>query len=136
MATTTARAIKDFIESSLGLGLSAYGDRPPQQQKRPYIVILEEIALVPDLFEDFKATTAVETVQVDLFEDWRDLLSGQLLEDYTLAPRLRRGLHGARTASIGSLIVYALRVQSSRRAIDEQANEVRHILTLEVYREL
>lgn len=134
-ATTTAKALKDLIET-LGLGLTAYGDKPPQQAKRPYVVVLEEIALVPDALEDNKATTGVETVQVDLFQDWRDMASGKLLEDYTLKPRLLRGLHGARTASIGTQIVYVVRVSHSLRLVDEPQNEVRHTITAEVWREL
>jgi len=127
--------LKDLIET-LGLGLSAYGDRAPQLTKRPYVVVLEELALTPDPFEDMKATTGVETCQVDLYQDWRDLTSGKLLEDYTLAPRLRRGLHGARTPLVASLIVYVIRVMHSIRMLDEAGNEVHHALTVEVYREL
>jgi len=124
------------LVESLGLGISAYGDRPPQQQKRPYVVVLEEIHLMPDPFEDGQATTGVEMIQVDLYQDWRDLSSGKLLEDYTLAPRLRRGLHGARTAKIGTLIVYVLRLTGSIRLLDEPGNEVHHALTVDVWREL
>jgi len=135
LATTTSGALKALIES-LGLGVAAYGDRAPQQTKRPYVVVIEEIALVPDPFEDGHATTGVETAQVDLYQDWRDLSSGKLLEDYTLAPRLKRGLHGARTALIGTAIVYVVRLVSSLRLLDEAGNEVHHTLTVEVWREL
>lgn len=135
MATTTARALKDLIES-LGLGLAAYGDEPPQQTKRPYVVVLEEILFVPDPLEDATATTGIETVQIDLWQDWRDLSSGKLLEDYTLAPRLRRGLHGARTALIGTAIVYAVVVAHSIRLLDPNVNAVHHAITCEVHREL
>jgi len=124
---------------SLGLGLAAYGDRPNKGTPRPYVTIEEEIALVPDPLEDGGPSTARETVQVDLWQDWRDLTtgatSGNLKENYTLAPALKRGIHGQRFQLIGSSVVYMVLVRHSARFVEEQENAVHHAITVEVFRQ-
>lgn len=140
MAQTTSAALKALIES-LGLGLSADRDRPSQGATRPYVTIEEEIALVPDPLEDGGPGTARETVQVDLWQDYRDIVPtsptyGNLKESYTLAPALKRGLHGARFQSLGTSIVYMALVRHSVRSVDEANNIVHTAITLEVFRQL
>lgn len=144
MAQTTAAALKVLIES-LGLGLAAYGDRPTQNLPRPYVTIDEEIALAPDPLEDGSPSTAVETVQVNLWQDYRDRTvgsptEGNLKENYTLAPALRRGLHGQRLQSIGTspnvAVVYMALLRHSVRLVDEARNIVHHALTVDVFRQL
>jgi hypothetical protein len=139
MAQTTAAALKVLIES-LGLGLAAYGDRPSQGTPRPYVTILEEIALVPDPMEDGGPSTAVETAQVDLWQDWRDLTpgptEGNLKENYTLAPALKRGIHGQRLQLIGTSVVYMVLVRHSVRSVEEDGNAVHHAVTVEIHRQL
>lgn len=144
MAQTCGGALKVLIES-LGLGLTANRDRPSQGATRPYVTIEEEIALVPDPLEDGGPGTAIETVQVDLWQDYRDLVPtsityGNLKENYALAPALKRGLHGARLQSIGTSpndrVVYMVLVRHSVRLLEEADNAIHHAITLEVFRQI
>ena len=140
MAQTTAAALKVLIES-LGLSLAAYGDQAQQGQARPYVTIIEEVGLVPDPLEDGGPSTAVETVQVDLWQDWKDLTPnsptyGNVKENYTLAPALKRGMHGQRLQSIGSSVVYMALVRHSARFTEEASNVVHHAITVDIHRQL
>jgi hypothetical protein len=144
MAQTTGGALTAFI-TSLGLGVAVGRDRPTQGAVRPYVTITEEISLVPDPLEDGGPSTAVEMVQVDLWQDFRDLVPGSvtygnLKENYTLAPALKRSLHGTRLTSLGSgpsaAIVYMALVRHSTRFVEEADNVVHHAITLDVFRQL
>ena len=140
MAQTTGGALAVLIQG-LGLGLAVGRDYPSQNASRPYVTITEEIALVPDPLEDAAPGTAVETVQVDLWQDYRDLKPnsatyGNLRENYTLAPALRRGLHGVRLQSIGSAVVYMALVEHSVRLLEEAENVVHHAFTVKVFRQI
>jgi|SRR5215831_12090719 len=136
MPATTANALKALIES-LGLGLTAYMDQPPQKTKRPYVTVEQEIAFVPDPLEDAAPTTGVETAQIDLWQNWHDQPGGGLVtENYTLAPALRKGVHGQRLASIGTAIVYIVLVVGSVRVVEPDDNLVHHAITVEIHREL
>lgn len=135
MAASTAGALKALIES-LGLGISAYRDEPPSSSTtRPYVTITEELTMVADPSEDGKAGTVVETVQVDLWQDWHNLQNGNLAESYTLAPALRRGIDGARLALIGTAVSYIALVRHSLRQLEAEENLVHHALTVEVMRQ-
>lgn len=134
MAATTSGALKALIES-LGLGISAYRDQAPAGTTRPYVEIIEEIALVADPSEDGVATTVVETVQVDVWQDWHDPTTGGVKESYTLAPAVRRGIDGARLPVIGTGIPpYTVLVRHSLRQIQPEENLVHTALTVEVFR--
>lgn len=136
MALTSSGALKAQIES-LGLGISAYRDEPPAGTLRPYVTITEEIALVPDSLEDGTMTTGVETAQVDLWQNWHDPTSGAVVENYNLAPALKRGLHGVRLGGlIGTKVIYMAAVRTSLRLPEPAANVVHHSLTVEIWREL
>lgn len=144
MAATTSGALKVLIES-LGLGLSAYQDRAPQEKVRPYVEITEDNPTIPDQLEDGGPGTAVETVFVDLFQDWKDRTPtsptyGNIIENRTLAPALKRGIHGQRLQSIGTfpnaVVVYQVLLRHSVRLLEEEGNAVHHALTLEVFRQL
>lgn len=135
MAATTAGALKALIES-LGLSLSAYRDEAPAGTARPYVTIIEEIALIADSSEDGKAGTAVETAQVDLWQNWHNPTTGAVAESYTLAPALKRGIDGARLALIGTSVAYTALVRHSLRMVEVDENLVHHALTVEVYRQV
>lgn len=135
MALTSANALKTLIEG-LGLGLSAYRSGPPEGLARPYVTIQEEIALVPDPLEDATMTTGQETVQIDLWQDLRNLVTGDTGENYALAPALRRGLHGARLIPIGTKITYAVLVRSSARMEEPKDNIIHTAITVDIFREL
>ena len=128
MAATVAGALKAKIES-LGLGISAYRDQPPAGQAPPYVVIQESIAMTPDRLEDGQLTTGTEQAQVDLYETLG-------VESMTLAPGLLAGLHGARLVSIGTKLVYVVLVRNKNRTVDLQNTQIRHIIDVDVLREL
>ncbi len=147
MAQTTRGALKALVDglalvpANYSAALVAYGDRAPQGIKRPYVELLEEVALVPDLRETGRRT-AVETAQVDLFQDFRDLdgsvtgQRGKLLEDVSLAPALKSGIDGARAGPVGSSVVYIVLLRHSNRVVDEAENVVHHMLQVELFRQL
>lgn len=136
MSATSANALKALIEG-LGLSLTAYRDEAKQGAAKPYVTITEEISFVPDSIEDGQATTGVETVTVDLWQQWKNSNgAGTISEDYTLAPNLRKGLHGKRLALIGTAITYVVLVRNSIRLLDPESNVVHHVLTLDIHREL
>lgn len=128
MAATTAGALKAKLES-LGLGISAYRDQPPPGQALPYVVIGESISLIPDPLEDGQLTTGTEQVQVDLYEQLG-------LENYALAAGIEAGLHGQRLALVGAKLVYVVLVRNRTRTVDLQLAWVRHIIDVDVLREL
>lgn len=134
MAATTAGALKALIES-LGLGISAYRDEAPAGTTRPYVTIIEEIALVTDPSEDGVGATVVETCQIDLWQDWHNSTTGGVAESYTLAPALRRGIDGARLALIGSALTYQALVRHTLRQVEPVENVVHHAMTVEVFRQ-
>lgn len=139
MATTTANALKAFIES-LGLGITAHRDRPPKGTDRPYVTIIEAIADVPDDTSDGgSGVTTAETVQIDVWETWK-ADSGGIAESFTLAQTIARALHGSRLLTSGSgaldKTVYGVRVLSRRRIPDPDANVVHNAITATVHRNL
>lgn len=136
MALTSANALKALIES-LELGIEAYRDDAPQGVARPYVTITEQIALVPEPMEDGGLGPVAEMCAVDLWQDWRDLATDTVVENYTLAPALVRGMHGQRLNTIGTKTPYVvLVVGPSPRLLERDENIVHHALTVEIYREL
>lgn len=139
MALTVANGLKALVES-LGLGLSAYRDQPPEGTARPYVTITEEIATAYDSAEDGKSDTVVETAQVDLWQDWHLQTTGDVGENYTLAPALKKGLDGSRLSQVGSVlgtaVVYMVRVTGSLRLLDPVPNIIHHSITVEVHRQV
>jgi hypothetical protein len=77
----------------------------------------------------------VETVLVELWQDWHDPTTGSITEDYALAPALRRGMDGARLPLIGTSVPYTVLVRHSLRQLEIEENLVHHSLTVEVYRQ-
>jgi hypothetical protein len=136
MPATTANALKSLVEG-LGLGLSAFRDGGSESAVLPYVTIMEQIALVPDALEDGAASTVLETAQVDLWQAWRSpAVTGDVVEDYTLAPALEKGLHGARLALIGTAVTYAVLVRGAIRTLEREENVVHTALTVEIFRQL
>lgn len=135
IAQTTADALKILIEN-LGLNLTVYRDQAPPRTARPYVEVTEVIALAPDPLEDAAPSTALETVQVDLWQNWKVKATTAEVEDPALAPALIRGIHGQRLPSIGTSIVYMVRVAHSIRLFEPDENIVHHAITVEINREL
>lgn len=162
MAATTRTALKAFIES-LGLGLNCFQDVAPENQLRPYVVILGPLSVTPDRLEDggtllaqaqAGATrptgsyqTATELLQVDLWQTWRNpaatandpqhvaqAADHALLEDYTLPEKLFWAIHGARLPSAPQ-VVYACILRGYPRLFERKQNLVHHPGTIEVKRQ-
>lgn len=140
MAASTAGALKALIEAG-GLGISAHRDEAPANSTLPYITILERIALVPDrsnarFDHGAGAQAGNETVQVDLWERWRDPATKALNESYTLSDALVRLLDGA-SLPVAPTHVWGVKFISSRRLPPEQeANLVHTAFTLVIVRDI
>jgi Protein of unknown function (DUF3168) len=133
MAATIGNAIKAHIEGS-GLQLRAYRDAAPANEDFPYVTIVDRIVYTPDGREDGGKANNVgtETVQVDLWERWRDV-DGEVLESPTLADEVLRALHGSRLDA-APMRVYGVTVVSSRRLLDPAASIVHTAITATVNR--
>lgn len=134
IAASTSGAVKALIET-LGLSLSAYRDRPPEDTAKPYVTIQEGIAITPDLSGDNGQNPTVrETVQVSLWQASRSA-ANLVTESYTLADSLYLGLHGARLSAAPKR-VYGCKVRSSVRLLERDASTVQTVYTLELSRVL
>lgn len=140
MAASTAGALKALIEAG-GFGISAYRDEAPGGTAPPYVTILERIALVPDGIDGRydRASgphSGRETVQVDIWEQWRDPTTHALTESYTLSDALTRLLDGA-ALPVAPTHVWGVKFISGRRLPPEQeANLIHTALTLEIIRDI
>lgn len=136
MASDTAGALKAFIESQ-GLSLAVYHDQAPDDQTLPYVVILDDLAFVPDKLEDGAVSTGVETVQIDLWQQWRDPTTNNKVESKLLPRQLVRALQGSHLLTSGTgqppTTVYALLVRNMIRMPELDENKVHHAITAEVF---
>lgn len=124
----------------------AYRDAPPAGKPKPYVVVHERIALVPDPLEDGGPGTAVESVQVELWQSWHYATAvpghaaGDIAEDYLLLPALEHGLHGRRTVAVGGVpgaagTVYRVFVRNTTRLVDQVEDLIRDAITVDVWRQ-
>lgn len=140
MAASTSGALKALIEGA-GLGIAAYRDEAPDATALPYVTIFERIALVPNGIDgrydrDSGPHTGNETVQVSLWEQWRDPTTRALSESYTLSDALVRLLDGA-ALPVAPRHVWGVKFLSSRRLPPElDANLVQTAMTIEVVRDI
>lgn len=140
MAASTAGALKALIEAG-GLGLSAYRDKAPPAAPLPHVTITERITLVRNgadgrFDHDAGPRTANETVQVSLWEHWRNPATGALSESYTLSDALTRLLDGT-TLPVAPTHVWGVLFRSSRRLPPEvDTNLVQTAITIEVVRDI
>lgn len=135
MAASTAGAIKAKVEAA-GLGLAAFRDEAPASQALPYVTIDESISLQPELgFNplDDAAGHVSEVVQVDLWQQWRDLATRAVTESYTLPGQLIRALHGVRLPASPKL-VFECEVSHSIRMLERNDNLVHHAITVRIRR--
>jgi hypothetical protein len=134
MAQTLSVALKQHIES-LGLGIAAYKDAAPDDERRPFATITEGISVTPDGFADGGVgETGTEQVQVDVWEDWKDE-DDTVAESPTLALAVARATHGAKLAMSPGR-VYGVSVVSRRRLLEPDTNTVHTAITANVRREL
>lgn len=124
MAATIGNAIKAHIESTLSL--STYRDAAPVGEPMPYATVTDGIVYTPDSREDGgKANnTGTETVQVDIWEPWRDV-DGETAESPTLAGDVLRTLHGSRLET-APMRVYGVTVVSRRRLLEPDSTGPTH----------
>lgn len=148
-AATTAGAVIQYI-SGLGLGLKTYRDQALIGQKPPYVVVLEAQALVPAGLiggggafggGSAGAQLAVEQVQIDLYQLWRDD-QDQPAEDYSLYRKLVRLLHGAQLNAAPTRAYLVLVVDAQRLPVEVEAKPpggrglVHHAITLSIHQQL
>jgi len=138
MAATPEGALKAVVESLLQPlvpGLIAYRKMAKPAVARPYVTIFS-LNLSPDELEDGGPGTCVDTCQVDLWEDWKNLETGAITENYLLLPALQRGLHGARPPLVAGRTGYRIFLVSSIPVPEpEEENLVHNALTVEIWRE-
>lgn len=138
---TTSGALKQYIEG-LGLELAGFRDRAPNADTPlPYVRVTEAISITPRRSGDFgdpgAAVQVTEEVQLDLFQQWKVSLEDKtVVEDFTLAERLVRRLHGADLSGVYTKRVYGVRVLTSTRLLNEEKNEVRQLITVALDRAL
>ena len=98
MAANSANAVKALLES-LGLGVSVYRDAPAKNAALPYILVHEGISVVPDnafnAFDDPEGHVR-ELVQVSVWQTWKNLRTGDIVESYTLPDAVYKALRGGR----------------------------------------
>jgi hypothetical protein len=138
MAATTAAAVKAYLEG-LGLGVPVFRDEAPAKQSLPYITVREDVANVPDLDgdqgdPDAEHTTA-ETVQVDLWQTWRNPQTAAVVESYTLPKQIQRALRGAHL-DVSPTHTYGVVLTSTVRLLERASNVVHHASTAVVRRVL
>lgn len=133
MAATLAGALKAYVES-LGLGLAAYRDVAPETAALPYVIITEGIDTVPDGISAERDFPGVrETVQVTLWQKWRDDTTRAVTESFTLPRSLEQSLAAFPLANTPTR-VYGARIVSAARLLERDANLVQHPITLEIAR--
>jgi hypothetical protein len=119
MAATTGNAIKAHIEAELSLAM--YRDTAPNGEPVPYGTVHDAITVTPDGREDGGIGNAgTETVQVDLWEPWRDV-NGEVAESPFLADNVVKVLHGAQLETAPKR-VYGVTVISRRRLLEPDAS--------------
>jgi hypothetical protein len=149
MALTTAAALKQWFETFGLTGTPIFNRAPSRPQKRPYITITDATPLVPGRLEDGGPGTGVETVLIDVWQDWKSHNNaGALVEDETLPSFLVKKLHGGRpvdasghpilaTGVGGTGIIYRVIVESVHRFLDQTVEDLVHnSLTVNVWRQL
>lgn len=138
MAATTAGAFKAYLEG-LGLGVPVFRDEAPEGTALPYVTVREDIANIPDRDGDTGDSTAehttAETVQVDVWQLWRNPQTARVVEDYNLPRTVQRAVQNA-VLTAAPTHTYGVVLQSSVRLLERDSNVVHHALTAVVRRVL
>lgn len=137
MSASTAGALKAYIET-LGLGVAAFRDVAPDNQPLPYIVIQEGISVRSEpafnSYDDPEVHVS-EAAQVVVCQQWRDPLTGAVVESYTLADAVQRALDGKRTTTAPTW-VGGMTASAGVRIPDVEDNTVRTVIDVEIRRTL
>lgn len=137
MSANSANAIKALIEG-LGLSVTVYRDRAPTTAIPPYVTVTEAISITADPhFNSFDDPDhhVVELAQVDVWQPWRDASGNGIVETYTLADAIARGLDGARLDTAPNR-VSGMRLTEMVRLLEPSRNLVHHAITVELRRTL
>lgn len=138
MAATTAGAVKSYVEG-LGLGVMAYRDEAPPGSALPYVTIAEAVAVVPKpsspRFDAGSQKYVAETVQIDVWQSWRDATTRAVAESYTLAAAIARALDGAQLPAAPTQVSGVRLINTVRLLEPPEAPEVvHHAITVEIDR--
>ncbi len=134
MAATTAGAVKAYLEAQ-SLGVAVFRGQAPAGQAMPYVTVDEGVSIVPDLSGDFGSANPItgrETADVHVWQAERTGLTG---ESYTLAPAVRRAMHGANLTASPTK-VYGVRVVGGQRLTEPDNDLVHDVVTVEISRAL
>lgn len=137
MAANTANAIKALLEG-LGLGVSVYRDRAPNNIAPPYITVVEAISVVSDpAFNSYDDPEhhIIEQAQVDVWQPWHDAAGTGVVETYTLADAVAKALDGTQPTSPPTR-VSGMRLVGMVRLLELDQNIVHHAITVELRRTL
>lgn len=137
MAMTSAGALKAFIEG-LGLSITVFRDEAPDGQAYPYVTVAEAIATVPDLngtpWNKSSPATVVEHAQVDVWQTWKNADNSRA-ENYTLAPAIKRALHGSKLPATPTR-AWGVKLVNAVHLLERDNNVVHDAITVAIYRDL
>jgi hypothetical protein len=131
MAATTSGALKARLEA-LTLGVAVFRDKAPDGQAMPYITVSEGVSVVPD-HNQFDNSTVTELAQVDVWQPWKNVSTGAVVESYTLPGQVLAGLSGV-SLPAAPTHVYGVTVDSSVRILEADLNVVHHAITVRIRR--
>lgn len=137
MAASTAGAVKALLEAQ-GLGISVFRDQAVANATFPYVTVSEDISTVPDGLwnaNDDPEGHVSELVQVDIWQQRRNVTTHALLESYTLPDAVMRALHGSKLSAAPKAVSGA-QVVDRVRLIEPENNIVHTAITLQVRRVL
>lgn len=130
MANTFAGALQTYLTDK-GFNLPVSQDISDGSEI-PYITVMENVVSVPYLDGDNRLNKVAETMQINLWQEWRDS-SGAVIENRFLADTLLNLLHCARIETDVKKI-FAIIVESQLRVIEEENNLIQNVFTIVVKR--
>lgn len=144
---TTSGAVIALL-ATLGTGLTFYRDRPKEaaagQLPRPYGIVTERQGMGAGRLEDGGPGTAIESVHIDIWQDWKSADGKTLAEDASIVAKIERGVHGGSPPGgsrvLGSVpggagVIYRTKLTSSHRLEDANENTIHNALVIAVWRQ-
>lgn len=117
-----------------GLSVPVYRDEAPEGAALPRIVVIEGLFESPRQHGDMVVSAVDETIQVDLWQQWRHPTTNAVVENYRLADQLKNALHGRSIALDNAGHVYGLQFVSVVRLVEREQNLVHHAFTFQARR--
>lgn len=144
MSATTANAVKAKLEAA-NLGVPVRRDVVGKGSNLPYISVRDTVSVVPEVafngFDDPEHHVS-ETIQVDVWQDWRTgpigkngrpSGTGKVIENYELAERVAMLLDGS-TLTEAPYPIMGVRMTGHVRLIEVDDNVVHNAMTFTVRR--